>query len=59
MLPTIAAGTDIRALIGVFMPRAFALLKAKRAGETDQELDAEELNAALKKLPDEPDEELR
>ncbi|MGH2602769.1 MAG: hypothetical protein ACRDJ9_25715, partial [Dehalococcoidia bacterium] len=58
-LPTIVNGMDLQALIGVMMPRMTKMFEAKRAGEPAQELDKDEVNAALARLPDKPDEILR
>jgi hypothetical protein len=58
-LPTIGGGMDIGAIIDILMPRFMAMFERSRAGEPPQELDKDEVNAALAKLPDEPDENLR
>lgn len=58
-LPTIANGMDVSALLGVIMPHAAKTLEAMRAGEPTKELDKDELNAELARLPDKPDENLR
>jgi hypothetical protein len=58
-LPTIVAGMDINAVVSVLKPRMSKLLEALRAGEPAQELDKDELNSEMARLPDQPDEELR
>jgi hypothetical protein len=58
-LPTIANGMDIHALVGVMMPRMTKMFEAMRAGQQEKELDKDELNAELARLPDKPDENLR
>jgi hypothetical protein len=55
-LPTLDAGTDITALVGVVMTR---VLEARRAGRPFQDFPADEVNADLATLPDKPDEDLR
>lgn len=58
-LPTIANGMDVSSIVGVLMSHMKNPLEAKRAGEPDQELDMDEIYAALARLPDKPDEDLR
>jgi hypothetical protein len=58
-LPTIVGGMDVNALMGVMIPRTSKVLKAMLAGMPDRELDKDELNAELSRLPDKPDETLR
>lgn len=58
-LPTIATGMDINALVGVIMPRMTQMFEAMRAGEPSKELDKDEINTELARLPDKPDENLR
>jgi len=58
-LPTIGNGMDISALVGVLMPLMTKRLEAMRAGEPAMELDKDEINAQLARLPDKPDENLR
>lgn len=58
-LPTIANGMDVSAFVGVVMPQMSKMLEATRAGEPAKELDKDELNAELARLPDKPDENLR
>lgn len=59
MLPTIAGGTDLRALIGAIMPEFTKSMLGWHKGEPPKELDKDEINAALARLPDKPDESLR
>ena len=58
-LPSISNGMDVSAIIGVTMPLWEKLSAAMLAGEPAQEFDKDELNAALSRLPDKPDEDLR
>jgi hypothetical protein len=58
-LPTVANGTDMRAIIGVLMPHVMKNLEAMMAGQPSSELDKDQLNAELARLPDKPDENLR
>jgi hypothetical protein len=58
-LPTIANGMDVRALVDVMMPHMFAQMSALRAGGPTAELDVNQLNADLAKLPEHPDEDLK
>jgi hypothetical protein len=58
-LPTIANGMDVSALVEVIMPHTMKLFEAMRQGQPTQELDKDELNAELARLPDKPDEDLR
>jgi hypothetical protein len=58
-LPTIANGMDIHALVGVMMPHMTKMFEGMRAGQPAKELDKDELNAELARLPDKPDETLR
>lgn len=58
-LPTIANGMDLNAVVGVMMPRTVKMLEAMHAGEPAKELDKDELNAELARLPKKPDEQLR
>lgn len=58
-LPTIGNGMDVNSLVGVLMSHMKNPFEAMRAGEPAQELDKDEINAALARLPDKPDEDLR
>lgn len=53
-LPTIANGMDVHSLVGVLMPR---FMKWK-PGEPPPDMDTDEINAELARLPDKPDEDL-
>jgi len=59
MLPTIADGMDVSALIGVIAPEFNKAMVTWREGKPGRELDKDAINAELAKLPDKPDEELR
>lgn len=59
MLPTIANGMDVRALIEVVSPFIMAQMEKLLAGENAPELDSDIMNAALANLPEGPDESLR
>ena len=48
----------MEALAGVMLPRFMKMYEARRAGQT-AELNEDEINAALARLPDKPDENLR
>jgi hypothetical protein len=54
-LPTIANGMDVQALVDVLMPR-FVRWKP---GEPPPDINTDEINAELAKLPDRPDDKLR
>lgn len=58
-LPTIANGLDVSALVEVQMPYVRKMFEAMLAGNPAQELDKDEINAAVARLPDKPDETLR
>jgi hypothetical protein len=58
-LPIIANGMDIRALVGVLMPNMEKMIEAARGGEPPKELDKDELNAVLARLPHKANEEFR
>lgn len=62
-LPTIANGMDIQAIVSVIVPHMMPQMSANfdtmLAGEPLKDLDVDELNAELGRLPDEPDENLR
>jgi hypothetical protein len=54
-LPTISQGMDMQALLSVFMPHMSAMVP----GEPPPDVDVDELNRELGRLPDKPDENLR
>lgn len=58
-LPTISNGMDVNAIVRVLMPHTTKRVERRRAGEPAQELDKDEINAELARLPDKPDENLR
>jgi hypothetical protein len=58
-LPTIANGMDISALLDVITPHTFRHLEALKTGQPLIELDKDQINAELARLPDKPDESLR
>jgi hypothetical protein len=58
-LPTIATGMDIDALAGVMMPLVLEMFQRLNAGEPQADLNVDELNAGLARLPETPDEDLR
>jgi len=58
-LPSIANGMDVQALASLTMAHMSPLLSTMLAGEPAKELDVDELNKELGRLPDKPDENLR
>lgn len=58
-LPNIARGTDIVAVIDVLMPGMLRTLDELRTGKPVSEVNRIEVNEALAKLPEGPDEQLR
>lgn len=58
-LPTIANGMDVQALTSLMIPRMTKMLEAVLAGQPAKELNKDEINAELARLPDKPDETLR
>jgi hypothetical protein len=58
-LPTIGAGMDFIAIAAVMTPHLNRMMEAMLAGQRIPELNKDEINAALARLPDEPDESLR
>jgi hypothetical protein len=58
-LPIISCGMDVRALFTVMLPRWMKMFEATRAGNPPPQLDSDEINAELARLPDKPDELLR
>lgn len=57
-LPTIGNGMDVRALVGAMMPQMTKMMEAMQQGQPAPDLDKDEINAALAKLPDQPEEDL-
>lgn len=57
-LPSIGIGMDWGAVVGVLSPHMAKTAEAMLAGEPAPEWDMDEINAALDRLPDEPDENL-
>lgn len=58
-LPLIASGMDVKAIVGALIPDMTKMSGALRAGEPAPSPDKDEINAALARLPDKPDENLR
>jgi len=58
-LPTITNGMDLRAISDVIWPHLRRRNRAIRAGQPAKELNRDELNAELARLPVEPDENFR
>ena len=58
-LPTIANGMDVRALAETMMPQFIRNAEAVAAGQPPTELNKDQINAELARLPDKPDENLR
>jgi hypothetical protein len=58
-LPIIGCGQDLRALFDFLTPRVMKQFEAMRTGQPPLELDTDEMNAELARLPDKPDEDLR
>jgi hypothetical protein len=58
-LPIIANGMDVRAVIGLMMPHIERNFAAMKTGQPPAELDKDQMNAELARLPDKPDENLR
>lgn len=59
-LPAVVGnGMDLQALVGVMMPRLERMFAEMRAGTPVTDLNADEINAELARLPDTPDEDLR
>lgn len=57
-LPTVVNGMDVGAISEVLTRETMPMLEDMLAGRAPDEPDVEELNAKLKRLPNEPDEEL-
>ena len=58
-LPIIANGMDVSALMETIMPYMTKRLRAMRTGQSIPELNEDEMNADVARLPDKPDEDLR
>jgi hypothetical protein len=58
-LPTIVTGTDINAVIELMMLHVAKTFKSMRESGAPYELNKDEINAELARLPDKPDEKLR
>jgi hypothetical protein len=58
-LPTIGTGMDIEAICSVVSPFTTKMFEAMWAGHPAEELNKDEINAELARLPDKPDEILR
>jgi hypothetical protein len=58
VLPTLGNGMDIQALIRATMPLMMAQMSSLKEGREAPEMDRDAINAALAKLPDQPDETL-
>jgi hypothetical protein len=58
-LPTIANGMDVSALVEAMMPHTIKMFETMGENRPAPELDKDELNAELARLPDKPDEDLR
>lgn len=58
-IPTIGNGMDISALIQIMMPHFMKSMDSAFSGGPAIELDKDEINADLARLPDKPDETLR
>jgi hypothetical protein len=58
-LPTIACGMDVKAMIDAMYPQMIKNLEATMAGQPAMALNTDEMNAALARLPDKPDKNLR
>ena len=57
-LPTIARGMDVAAIVKALEPHMTKMFQAMKAGESAQELDKDDINAELARLPAKPDEDL-
>lgn len=58
-IPAISNGMDINALVSTIMPHTLKTFEAMRSGQPAPELDKDEINAELARLPHGPDENLR
>lgn len=59
VLPSIWNGRDMKVLLGAIMPSFQESLRRRRSGESDPELDMDEVNRRLALLPEKPEEDLR
>ena len=59
MIPTVARGMDVHAIARLSIKHAMKTFEAMRAGKPAPEIDKEEMDAELAKIPHEPDEKLR
>jgi hypothetical protein len=50
---------DVEGIAGIAMPHIMEMFHAARSGQPRKELNTDEINEALSRLPDTPDEELR
>jgi hypothetical protein len=57
-IPTIGQGMDIAALVGVLMPHVLEVMDEMTEGKPAADIDVDQLNEELSRLPDEPNEEL-
>lgn len=58
-LPTITRGADLSAIVGAIAARTPKKLEAMLKGEPAPDVDVDDINAALARLPREPNEDLR
>lgn len=58
VLPSIANGLDVRAIVEFMMPRTLRMHAAMMSGQPVEELDKDEINAEIRRLPWGPDENL-
>ncbi|MFN7977667.1 MAG: hypothetical protein U0P30_05985 [Vicinamibacterales bacterium] len=58
LLPTIGNGLDVQALVRAMLPHLMAHFESVKGGAASQ-LNAENINADLAKLPERPDEDLQ
>lgn len=59
ILPTITNGMDVRAIVEFMMPRTLKMHEAMMSGQPVEELDKDQINAEISRLPWGPDEDLR
>ena len=58
-IPAIATGIDMPAFLNVLVPQVTKMFDAMEAGQSAPKLNEDEIKAALARLPDKPDEDLR
>lgn len=58
-LPNIVNGMDLESIVGVIAPHVTKMFEALRAGRPTKELNQEEIDKEVARLPNEPDEKLR